>query len=374
LIHPDTELRHINGEIGFGVFATRLIPRGTIVWTLCELDRVYSPADVAAMTAVYRDLIHKFSYVNIAGEYVLAWDLARYINHSCEPTMRSVRSDIDIAVRDISPGQELTCEYAFWIRNEFRCACRTPSCRGWIRREDVFRLYHQWDNEVAQVLSCAPAKDQPLEPFLRDPDEFWEFAQAKRRFPSHITYVVCFTDGRNAPPEHGKRSMNYVSPKLQLGLDLDGKQQGVRAETVIETGELLVVFGGEVGTREELEAFPKNRKRYGLQIEENLFLLPPETLDAADFVNHSCAPNAVLSGPIALVARRQIQAGEPICYDYATSDGCDYDEFDCSCGAAECRGRITGEDWSRPELQRRYENHFSPYLERRINGVTIPDR
>jgi hypothetical protein len=106
-----------------------------------------------------------------------------------------------------------------------------------------------------------------------------------------------------------------------------------------------------------------------LQVEENLFLLPPETLDAADFVNHSCAPNAVLSGATALLAWRRIQVGEPICYDYATSDGCDYDEFDCYCGAPECRGRVTGSDWARPELQRRYAGYFSPYLQRRIERL-----
>ena len=32
MIHPDTELRFISPEIGFGVFATKLIPQGTITW------------------------------------------------------------------------------------------------------------------------------------------------------------------------------------------------------------------------------------------------------------------------------------------------------------------------------------------------------
>lgn len=32
MIHPDTELRFINPEIGYGVFATQFIPRGTITW------------------------------------------------------------------------------------------------------------------------------------------------------------------------------------------------------------------------------------------------------------------------------------------------------------------------------------------------------
>ena len=43
MIHPDTELRFINREIGFGVVATRLIRRGTIIWVRDELDQVLPP-------------------------------------------------------------------------------------------------------------------------------------------------------------------------------------------------------------------------------------------------------------------------------------------------------------------------------------------
>jgi len=32
MIHPDTEVRFINDEIGYGVVAKKLIPKGTITW------------------------------------------------------------------------------------------------------------------------------------------------------------------------------------------------------------------------------------------------------------------------------------------------------------------------------------------------------
>ena len=70
---------------------------------------------------------------------------------------------------------------------------------------------------------------------------------------------------------------------------------------------------------------------------------------------------------MALVAIRPIAKGEEICYDYAMSDGSRYDEFCCSCGSSECRGRVTGNDWSLPELQVKYAGYFSPYLQRRID-------
>ena len=85
MIHPNTELRFVNNDIGSGVFATRLIPRGTIVWIRCDFDRIYSPWEVEAMAPPYRDLVHKFSYVNSAGDLVLAWDLARYVKPLLPP-------------------------------------------------------------------------------------------------------------------------------------------------------------------------------------------------------------------------------------------------------------------------------------------------
>ena len=50
-------------------------------------------------------------------------------------------------------------------------------------------------------------------------------------------------------------------------------------------------------------------------------------------------------------------------------DGSPYDEFDCACGSARCRGRVTGNDWRDPLLWKRYAGHFSPYLQRRIAAL-----
>ena len=113
-------------------------------------------------------------------------------------------------------------------------------------------------------------------------------------------------------------------------------------------------------------ALPVYVQQHSLQVEEDLYLVPDAVDEPADFVNHACEPNAVLSGQITLVARRDIEIDEEICFDYAMSDGGPYDEFECACGAPNCRGKITGNDWQRPELWERYAGHFSPYLQRRI--------
>jgi hypothetical protein len=42
--------------------------------------------------------------------------------------------------------------------------------------------------------------------------------------------------------------------------------------------------------------------------------------------------------------------------------------MECHCRTGSCRGVISGRDWQRPELQRKYGDYFSAYLLRRIGA------
>jgi uncharacterized protein len=163
-------------------------------------------------------------------------------------------------------------------------------------------------------------------------------------------------------------SVRYLTPKADLER-IDGLGTGCIATAPIAAGETIVAFGGTCVTREQLDRATPDRRRRSLQIDDELFLLGEEQPDAADFINHSCEPNCALSGNVILVARRDIAPGEALTYDYAMSDGCDYDEFECQCGSELCRGKVTGNDWMLPELQLRYRGNFSPYLARRIAAL-----
>ena len=144
---------------------------------------------------------------------------------------------------------------------------------------------------------------------------------------------------------------------------------GVFAREPVEAGELLVVWSGRVVTPEQLAQFSPEMLRRSVQVEENLYLTSICPDEPADYINHSCNPNAGMSGQIAVVAMRVIAPGEEVSIDYAMCDGTPYDEFDCQCGAPNCRGHVTGDDWSRPELWERYAGYFSPYLQRRIDRL-----
>ena len=161
---------------------------------------------------------------------------------------------------------------------------------------------------------------------------------------------------------------SYLSPKLEQREALEKGGAGVFAREAIAAGEILTVWGGIIAPGSRLDEFSEYARTHGLQVEDDLFLLPLTGDDPADAFNHSCDPNAGLYGQIALVAMRPIAPDEEVCFDYAMCDSNPYDEFTCCCGSPFCRENVTAEDWKRPDLQQRYQGYFSPYLQRRIDA------
>jgi hypothetical protein len=169
VIHPDTELRFASPSIGYGLFATRLIPKGTITWVRDRLDQSLTPAAVALLPAAYHDIVLKYSFIDSQGLFVLCWDHARFMNHSCDPSCRSAGYDFEVAVRDIAPGEELTDDYgSLNLEYDFACSCGLPGCRGRIQPADLMTLGDDWDRIVAGPFRLIPSVPQPLWCFLED--------------------------------------------------------------------------------------------------------------------------------------------------------------------------------------------------------------
>jgi len=164
-----------------------------------------------------------------------------------------------------------------------------------------------------------------------------------------------------------KQPSSYLSSRLEGRPKADGNGNGIFALEPLKKGELAAVFGGVVYEWDAFIDLPERERSLCIQVEDRLFLVP-RPIGEGDYVNHSCNPNAGLSGQIGLVAMRDIKAGEEVCFDYAMSDTLPYDEFECGCGYAACRGSISGNDWQKPELQKRYAGYFSPHVQRKIDA------
>ena len=161
----------------------------------------------------------------------------------------------------------------------------------------------------------------------------------------------------------------YLTEKCEVrNRDVAGGK-AVYARELIEPGEVVAVWSGRLVSAEELDDLSEDIRRHTAQVEEGFYLASLSPDEASDYINHSCEPNAGLVGQITIVAMVTIRPGDEVTIDYAMCDGSPYDEFECGCGSAICRGRVTGDDWRNPTLWERYAGHFSPYLERRIKAL-----
>lgn len=169
MIHPHSELRFISPDIGFGVVATRFIPKGTITWVLDPLDQVVHPERAALLSRTLQGQLDTYSYQNGRGERILCWDHARFVNHSCNPTSLAPGFDLEMAVRDIQPGEQITDDYgSLNVETSFQCACGFPQCRGLVGPGDFDRHYQQWDALVASAFPRLGAVEQPLWELVTD--------------------------------------------------------------------------------------------------------------------------------------------------------------------------------------------------------------
>jgi len=170
--------------------------------------------------------------------------------------------------------------------------------------------------------------------------------------------------------------VSWLSPKTEVRKSpIHGR--GLFAIGDFVKDEIVAVKGGRIITREQLRDVNTQLGPVEIQIADNLFIAPvtgEEREASMLYSNHSCDANLGIRGNIVFVAMREIAAGEELTHDWCVTDNDNY-VVECRCGSAICRGRLTGKDWQRPELQDRYAGYFSWYLASKIaNHAAIAQR
>jgi hypothetical protein len=179
MLHPSTELRFINSETGCGVVATERIPKGTVTWVQDRLDREFSPEEIKGFAEPYQEILNTYCFRNGAGRYVLCWDNARFMNHSFRPNCLASAYGLELAVRDILPGEELTNDYGhFNIIEPFR-ANDEKTRRKHVYPDDLLRYHKMWDRQLLSAFRRVTRVDQPLQKMVA-PD-VWETCQRVAR-------------------------------------------------------------------------------------------------------------------------------------------------------------------------------------------------
>ena len=172
MIHPHTELRYIDNTIGFGVFANRPIPRGTIIWVRDPLDRELTPQELGILHPELLERASKYCYRNHRGHYILCWDHTRYVNHSFTPNCITTPYHLELAVRDIAEGEQLTNDYGTLNIVEPFEAFDEGHHRIVVYPDDLEKYHAEWDARLADAFPFLKNVEQPL--CFLIPDGTWQ--------------------------------------------------------------------------------------------------------------------------------------------------------------------------------------------------------
>jgi hypothetical protein len=215
MIHPDTELRFISEAIGYGVVATKLIPKGTITWAFDKLDRVFTPAQLQEMDPVYQDVLNKYTYRTPQGNHILCWDNARFVNHSSRSNCLTTAYEFEIAVRDIYPGEELTDDYGYLnIEEPFEVVPEAGTNRTVVYPDDLLRYYKVWDEQLLgafpQLVNVAQPLFHILTPSLQD--KVKRVAVEREPFDS---ILHCYYPSHNGKLNGEAKMIQHRSPNVK---------------------------------------------------------------------------------------------------------------------------------------------------------------
>lgn len=111
----------------------------------------------------------------------------------------------------------------------------------------------------------------------------------------------------------------------------DGVGEGVVALVDFEPGDIVFRFTG---------AFSSDITLFTLQVNEHLHLHDPIFMGK---ILHCCDANCTVDMQTrTFTAVKPIKAGDFVTMDYAETEARLYRNFECSCGADNCRGFVTG--------------------------------
>jgi SET domain-containing protein len=143
---------------------------------------------------------------------------------------------------------------------------------------------------------------------------------------------------------------------------IPGKGMGVFTKEFVPEGKIIWKLSDNAKeyTVEEYENLP-------YEIKKNVYQSGDKFVGAEGYGeswNHSCEPNTWWVSDNELAAKRDIQIGEELTYDYVTADV--YPEWtakwECNCGAKNCRGRISSNDCFDKDWQKRNEGHLPSWV------------
>lgn len=267
--------------------------------------------------------------------------------------------------------------FAAPLRFEFGAATRAAT--GFARQETTMLLLEYLGDQS----DLAP-QDEEIDAVRFFPIERVESTLAHQEsrefFERHVLERLVPAPGADRPDlpaivRLGYAPREWLDPRVETRPSAIAGR-GLFARSSLRAGEPVVVWGGMLVTRAEVAAGVADPDST-VPVAEGLYLAAAagtydrEADDVGDLMNHSCDPTCWMRDEVTTATRRDLRAGEELTVDYALfkDDEASVSAWTCRCGTPLCRGRVTGRDWRRPDIQERYAGHFSPFLTERIRRL-----
>lgn len=107
---------------GIGVFAKEFIAKGAEIWRLdLRFDRLIEVDVWEAQSGAVKSYLDRYCYPRRSDPRYIVFeaDDARYMNHADDPNTDFSHGDVAYALKDIQPGDEITCDYNVFFADGF---------------------------------------------------------------------------------------------------------------------------------------------------------------------------------------------------------------------------------------------------------------
>ncbi len=154
-----------------------------------------------------------------------------------------------------------------------------------------------------------------------------------------------------------KRAKSIPAPGIELR-ECNG-QLGVYTTKSIPAGACVVALA---------HVYTDEPARYTIQLDANRHQAGTDEID--DFFNHSCDPNCFLDvDDLCFRSLRPLLPGEPLTFNYLTSEWDMQESFRCWCKSPTCSGTIRGFAHLSRDDQRKLEPLLTPYLRAKLREL-----